>query len=113
MSSEARKQAAIEARARKLGIEPWQLEMAEAVGDDVLRDIAADARRRPPSDGPCSPLATSPNREEVKRGTGWADEIPLKSPPGVGILDRLMDAQDAQDRAERAAKAAKPSEDKK
>jgi len=62
-------------------------------------------RRRSPALGPCSPMATSPNREEPKRGTGWAEAVPIRPPEGVGIIDRMVDAQD---RAERA-KAAKAS----
>ena len=41
---EARRAAALAEEARRLGIEPWQLDMANAVPTDVLRDIVADSR---------------------------------------------------------------------
>jgi hypothetical protein len=107
-NSEATRQASIEERARKLGLQPWQLEMIEAVPDNVMRDIVNDGRRRSPM-SPCSPMASesSPKSEPVTRGTGWIDPAPLRPPSGIEHVDALCDQQDREDRAERAAKAAK------
>jgi hypothetical protein len=44
---------------------------------------------------PQSPIAGVPR-------AGWVDPPKLVPPPGIDILDRLMDHQDALDRAERA-----------
>src|SRR6266851_594010 len=86
---EARRAAVREAEARRRGIEPWQLEMAEAVPSDLVGDIVRDQTRA------AKPEAAEP----VRRGSGWAPERPLDPPPGVAIMDQMMDAQDAVDRS--------------
>lgn len=58
MNSEVRARAALAARARKLGVPEWQLEMAEAEGG-VMVDVVADSRRSDPIFGP-RPLEMSP-----------------------------------------------------
>ena len=40
------------------------------------------------------------------RGSGWRDEVPISTPPGIAHIDRLVDAQDEQDRTELARKIA-------
>jgi hypothetical protein len=95
LEDERRKQQlAAEARAR--GMEPWQLEMARGLDDKTVRGVVDDFRR-----GPSQPsgLAGPTKPEQVKsKGTGWQDQRPLESPPGVAILDKIMDQADAADR---------------
>jgi hypothetical protein len=81
------------------------LEMARAVPDHVLREIAMRDNRAPtgrpgmiPNSQQSSGGAASAN--VPGSGTGWAHETPIGPPPGVAQADRLMDAQDARDRAE-------------
>jgi hypothetical protein len=78
-------------------------EMARAVPDSMIRDIAGRDARAPtgpsaqgiiPGSQPLSAIRTGGN------GTGWQAPIPLSNPPGVRILDEIMDAQDAVDRHE-------------
>jgi hypothetical protein len=81
---------------------PVQRAMLEATPDRLMADIVNDQRRgvTPPSS-----MAAAPNaRAEPRKGTGWVDSAPLKPPPGVDILDRMMDAQDAKDRSELVAR---------
>jgi hypothetical protein len=74
--------------------------MCEATPDSLMRDIVADSRRGVAQ--PSSMAATPGDRaSEPRKGTGWRDLDPLKAPPGVDIMDRMMDAADARDRVER------------
>jgi hypothetical protein len=79
---------------------PTQRAMMEAVPDRLMADIVNDQRR---GVAPASSLASTPGARapEPRKGTGWVDSAPLKSPPGVDILDRMMDVEDAKDRSER------------
>ena len=83
-------------------IPEWQRDMANCVGDDLLRDIVADSKR---GLQPSSPLKQSGPTVEVKRGSGWQDAAPLQQPPGIKIIDAMMDQQDKLDKAERIRKA--------
>ena len=67
-----------------------------------MADLRADARRpNPVTEASSSTVRGTPTAQsQPQRGTGWRDEIPLSSPPGVELADRLMDHQDAKDRAE-------------
>jgi len=51
-----------------------------------------------------APMAKTVGATTTK-GTGWQDAVPLSSPSGVDICDRLMDAQDARDKQQRIAEA--------
>src|SRR5262245_28666531 len=77
-------------------------EMMKAVPDAVMRAISDDARRPNPVTGG-APQPTQP----VQRGTGWARPIPVEPPPGIKIIDAMMDEQDRIDRAELALRIAK------
>jgi hypothetical protein len=92
------------AEARRLGIQPWQLEMSRAVGTDLMRDIVRDHRGG--AQRPVSVLQSGPE-PVVERGSGWVEPRPLESPAGVAICDRLVDVQDALDRAELSERIAK------
>jgi hypothetical protein len=37
---------------------------------------------------------------EPVKPSGWVDPLPLGSPPGVALADRIVDAQDQRDRVE-------------
>jgi hypothetical protein len=92
---EALSRAQLEAEARRLGVEPWQLEMARAVPDNVMRSIVADFRRGVPERSSIA-ADSGPSRQNAV-----AVERPLGPPPGVNLCDQLMDMQDRLDRAER------------
>src|SRR5262245_26781760 len=71
--------------------------MVAAVPDSLTRAIVGDNRPAPRS---------TPEPEPPRsKGTGWQEEVPLRSPPGIDICDRLVDAADARDRADRAIDA--------
>jgi hypothetical protein len=80
------------------------LEMARAVPDHVIREIALRDNRAPtgrPGMIPTSQQSSGGGPANVPgSGTGWAHETPIGPPPGVAQAERLMDAQDARDRAE-------------
>jgi len=96
---EERQKAALAERARKRGLQPWQLEMMETVDDATIRSIVSDFRG-----GPSQPssIAGAPAVQHKKQGgSGWNDPLPLSNPPGVNLADRLMDQQDQIDRIRR------------
>lgn len=66
-------------------------EMARAVPNSVISGIVGDARRA------AEATQSRPGPEPV-RGSGWADEVKIKPPPGIELMDRGMDVQDATDR---------------
>jgi hypothetical protein len=79
-------------------------EMVNAVPDSLMRELSADARKpNPVSVGP------QPQAQAVRRGSGWQDQQPLEPPPGIAIMDRMMDAQDRIDQAELALRLVKAS----
>src|SRR5262249_53230395 len=81
-------------------IEPWELEMAKAVPDSVVRAIVVDNQnQRGPSSIAASnkPTFRDEDREPQERGTGWAKETPIRPPDGVEWVDRLCDQQDRLD----------------
>ena len=79
------------------------LAMIDAVPESFIRDLRADARKPNPVTGGPNPQP----QPQVQRGSGWIDERPLESPPGLKYVDAQVDAQDAKDRAELALKLAK------
>ena len=76
--------------------------MVNALPASFYSDLRADAMKPNPVTGGANPGP----QPQVKRGSGWRDEVPLGPPPGIEHCDRLMDAQDAKDRAELAMKLA-------
>jgi len=70
--------------------------MVAAVPDRLMRDIVGDARR---SVQPRSMIAEPQRTEEPKpKGSGFIDPVPIKPPPGIKLLDEMMDVQDELDR---------------
>ena len=104
---EERQKAALAERARKRGLQPWQLEMVETVDDATIRSIVSDFRT-----GPSQPssIAGAPTVQTKQKGTGWSEPLPLSNPPGLDLADRLMDQQDQIDhiRRERMLKGLPP-----
>ena len=83
--------------------------MIDAVPESVMQGIRADARKPNPVTTGSSQIKSTPSvqSQPQRRGSGWRDEIPLSSPPGIALADQLMDAQDKIDRVELAQKLAK------
>ena len=82
-------------------------EMANAVPDDVVRNIAMRDNRAPtgPSSGGAIPSSQQvSNVRGAGGGSGWAREIPLGPSMHQRYVDAQLDAQDAKDRAELARK---------
>ena len=108
--ADERTKAALEARARRLGLPAWQLEMAEAVSGDVMADIRRDNQRsrEPSSIIPSSPKEGQGPAAPINR-SGWVEPAQVDNwkPPGQAYLDRMLDHQDAVDGAELAAKLAR------
>ena len=93
------RQAEIAAEAKRRGISESQLEAARAVPTDLVQSLVRDFSRgvSPPS----SIAPSGPTVQTKKPGTGWSKEIPLTTPPGTELADRLMDQQDQIDRIRR------------
>jgi hypothetical protein len=71
--------------------------MIDAVPEALMSELRMDARKPNPVNPP------SPPQPQVRqRATpNWIEERPLESPPGIKIIDAMMDAQDERDKAER------------
>jgi hypothetical protein len=76
-------------------------DLVRAVPDGLMRDVAGDAHRN----SALRSLGAEPAPKP--RGSGCLEPAPLSNPPGVGLADRLMDAQAAKDRAELIEKEAR------
>jgi ribosomal protein L29 len=77
-------------------------ELAKAFPDSLVRDLRADAFKPNPVTG-VSQAQLTPQRNDrvqIQRDSGWVEPNPLSAPPGVPIMDRLMDMQDAIDKAD-------------
>jgi hypothetical protein len=83
---------------KKQFVPEWQRQMADAVGDDLVRSLVSDFRR-----GPSQPssLGTTPDKkpEEPKSGSGWTAPLDV---PGIKLVDQLCEHQDRLDKLEKA-----------
>jgi hypothetical protein len=82
--------------------------MIDAVPDRLMNELRSDALKPNPmtlSGGVTKPTATESPKSIGKKG--WIGERPLSPPPGIAIMDRMMDEQDRIDRAELALRLAK------
>ena len=61
-----------------------------------MQDIVQASRLRSQS---ASMIPDRQREDPPTKGTGWADAVPLKPPPGIEIVDRLCIEQDKRDRA--------------
>jgi hypothetical protein len=90
------------------------------VDDKLMRSIVEDFRRGPPPPGPTLPKVSvvgagtvttgddGPKHRPFEQGQGWVNppQVDQWKPPGLSVMDRLMDQQDALDKAERIRKLA-------
>jgi hypothetical protein len=80
--AEAKRLAALEAVARMLGRQVWELEMERAVPTDEVQQIVKDFAR-----GPSQPSSIIPSKKEEPRppksDRGWVDPAPLVPWPGM------------------------------
>ena len=97
-TEEARRQAALAEEARRRGIAEWELEASRAVPDDLVRSIVDDFRR-----GPSLPssMAVKPRTEGPPRGSWGTGDTPLRQPPGIDLIDRMVKVQDALNAAQK------------
>ncbi len=113
IQDDAKAQAELEARARRRGVEPFALRMAEAVSDTTMRDILCDNRRnvhdrpgvlpKPPRRSPAEARKPEPHSH------GWVAPAPLRNGYNRHI-EAQLDAQDAIDRAARERQFGKRGE---
>lgn len=104
----ASEEAMIEMLAKLLGMSVTQLRMQMAVPDSLMRDVVRDNvnRPNPVTSGP-SGMIPQKDRGPPVRGTGWIEPRPLEPPPGIALMDQMMDQQDRIDRADRIIDLAK------
>jgi len=82
-------------------------EMARAVPDRVVHDIAMRDARAPTGPSSAGAIPSSQQVSNVRGaggGGGWAREIPLSPPPGIHLVDAQLIADDVRQRAELARK---------
>jgi hypothetical protein len=77
--------------------------MSDAVPNTLQTDLRAFQRSLAALVPPAQPQA------KQRSTPNFVDERPLESPPGIAIVDRLVDAQDSIDKAERMLAMAKAS----
>jgi hypothetical protein len=58
---EAKQNAKLEAEAKRRGLQPWQVDAAEAVDDTLVADLVADGRRSSPM-APTPTVPSEPSR---------------------------------------------------
>jgi hypothetical protein len=78
------------------------LAMEAACPSSVARDIVARGGVRPPSGHGTSGTITSVHGPSgvYPNNSGWRTASPIGPPPGIPLVDQLMDEQDRRDRAE-------------
>jgi hypothetical protein len=89
-------------------------EMERACSTEDLRDLV-HASRRPqgpsiggiPSSQTLSGVHPGGGASVPGGGTGWREAAPLRPPPGINYVDRLVDEQDRRDREELAQRLGK------
>ena len=77
--------------------------LAEAVPDQLVKDIVADNRRGVPE--PSGLLGPSTGGSPTVKGSGWQKPTPLEPPSGVRYVDQIADHFAALDKAEAIADA--------
>lgn len=94
MIDDAKRRAELEARARRAGLEPFAVQMADAVGTDLIRDLVRDSRRQSPHK--FDPLPPKPSDTEPKAdgdvAARAAQPKPYRLPAGTAVHDRMVDA---------------------
>jgi hypothetical protein len=92
-------------RQRNARLNPTLAAMQQAVPDTLMRDLVND-QRRGVSEPSSLALKRDAKPEPERYRPSHYDPTPLGPPPGVDILDRLMDQEDAKDRRARIVDAA-------
>jgi hypothetical protein len=72
------------------------------VPTDLVQDLVSDAFRSNPVTGQRNPQ--SGKAPSSAPGSGWVEPTPLKPPPGIELIDGLVNEQDRRDRLELARK---------
>jgi hypothetical protein len=91
----------------------WMRDMTRAVDDKLVADLVSDARAHNVihSNGPVNKVTVQGAGAVVTgtdgaahRGSGWSEPPSIDSwkPPGLEIMDAMVDEQDRIDRAKRA-----------
>jgi hypothetical protein len=75
-------------------------EWSRAISPELARDLRDDALNRPNPVTGATPAQLTRSGVQIQRGDGWAKERKIEPPPGVPIMDRLMDMQDKIDKAD-------------
>jgi len=86
----------VEAVARRRGIEPYQVRATQAVGDQLVRDLVADAYRGI-STSASMIIPSRSSQPPATKGNGWRDAVPLK-PIDTRYIDAQLDAAAHADR---------------
>jgi hypothetical protein len=76
-------------------LQEWQRDMARAVPDAVMRDVIRDA-----FNGISKSASMIPDRvwsEDKPRASGGGS-VPLRQPPGVDLIDKMVEAQSRNER---------------
>jgi hypothetical protein len=79
-------------------------EMAQAIPDAMIREIALKDNRGPTGPSSAGAIPSSQTLSNVRGaggGTGWRTEVPLSNPPGTRMLDAIAIADDVRQRAEK------------
>jgi hypothetical protein len=80
---------------------PGVAAMHAAMPAGLMANIVNDSRRGVPSPSSLAATPNAPQPEPRPKGSGFVEPAPLRSPPGVAILDRMMDVEAARERADR------------
>jgi hypothetical protein len=85
----------VEAEARLRGIQAYQVRAMQAVPDQLVRDIVADAYK---GISQSASMIKPERKPPPAKGSGWVDPAPMKAPTGIEYIDRMCEAQDRADR---------------
>jgi hypothetical protein len=79
-------------------------EMARAVPDAMMREIAMKDHRAPTGPSGQGIVPGSQQLSNIRgtgRGTGWSEPTPLSNPPGTRLIDAIAIADEVRQRAEK------------
>jgi hypothetical protein len=85
----------------------WLRRSLKACPNDVMRDIINDNRGPDIHSRASAGPAQKTNQTDTPTDrSGWVDPVPLRSPPGVDLIDQMVSAQDQRDLLQRAKEMA-------
>jgi hypothetical protein len=79
-------------------------EMASAIPDQMMREIAMKDNRAPTGPSAAGAVPSSQGLSNVRgtgRGFGWSDPAPLSNPPGTRLIDAIAIADEVRQRADK------------